>query len=107
MRISCSIINQAIFKITQGLTRSDSHIMNPPSKSVMKYSMEQLIYHFKFYTENIVIPNTMFYQAVEAPKGEFGIFLVGVNSNKPLKCKFKAPGFYIYIVYIHLLNLIS
>lgn len=93
MKISCSIINQAIFSLVGGKIKTDIHLINPPSKSLIKYSMEQLIHHFKYYTENIVIPNTNYYQAVEAPKGEFGIFLSTSHFNKPLKCKFKAPGF--------------
>jgi len=93
MKISCSLINEAIFLLLHGKIKTDIHLINPPSKSLIKYSMEQLINHFKYYTENIVIPNMNFYQAVEAPKGEFGIFLSTSYFNKPLKCKFKAPGF--------------
>ena len=59
----------------------------------MKYSMESLIHHFKLYTEGIVVPENQIYCAVEAPKGEFGVYLVSNNTNKPYRCKIKAPGF--------------
>jgi NADH:ubiquinone oxidoreductase subunit D len=68
--------------------------VNPPQRASMKWSMEALIHHFKLYTENVNVPKGEFYQAVEAPKGEFGIYMNSDGSNKPYRCKIKAPGFY-------------
>ena len=65
----------------------------PPSRAYMKYSMEALIHHFKLYTEGIVVPENQVYCAVEAPKGEFGVYLVSNNTNKPYRCHIRAPGF--------------
>jgi len=65
----------------------------PPSRAYMKYSMEALIHHFKLYTEGIVVPENQIYCAVEAPKGEFGVYLVSNNTNKPYRCHIRAPGF--------------
>lgn len=59
----------------------------------MKYSMESLIHHFKLYTEGFNVPLEKIYSVVEAPKGEFGVFLFSNNSNRPLRCRIKAPGF--------------
>ena len=55
--------------------------------------MESLIHHFKFYTDEIFVPKNETYVATEAPKGEFGVYLVSNNSNKPYRCKIKSPGF--------------
>jgi NADH-quinone oxidoreductase subunit D len=65
----------------------------PPRRGEMKKSMEALIHHFKLYTEGFRVPAGEVYVAVEAPKGEFGVFLVSDGSNKPYKCKVRAPGF--------------
>jgi NADH-quinone oxidoreductase subunit D len=65
----------------------------PPRRAEMKRSMEALIHHFKLYTEGFHVPAGEVYAAVEAPKGEFGVFLVADGSNKPYKCKIRAPGF--------------
>jgi NADH-quinone oxidoreductase subunit D len=65
----------------------------PPRRAEMKRSMEALIHHFKLYTEGFRVPEGEVYAAVEAPKGEFGVFLVSDGSNKPYKCKIRAPGF--------------
>jgi NADH:ubiquinone oxidoreductase subunit D len=59
----------------------------------MKQSMEALIHHFKFYTSGIVVPANETYTGTEAPKGEFGVYLISNDSNKPYRCKIKAPGF--------------
>src|SRR3546814_6741215 len=67
--------------------------MVPPKRAVMKSSMEALIHHFKLYTEVYHVPAGEVYAAVEAPKGEFGVFLVSDGTNKPYKCKIRAPGF--------------
>ena len=65
----------------------------PPRRGEMKRSMEALIHHFKLYTEGFHVPAGEVYAAVEAPKGEFGVYLVADGSNKPYKCKIRAPGF--------------
>jgi NADH-quinone oxidoreductase subunit D len=65
----------------------------PPSRATMKRSMEALIHHFKLYTEGYRVPAGEVYAAVEAPKGEFGVYLVSDGSNKPYRCKLRAPGF--------------
>jgi NADH-quinone oxidoreductase subunit D len=67
--------------------------MVPPKRDDMKRSMEALIHHFKLYTEGYKVPAGEVYAAVEAPKGEFGVYLVSDGSNKPYRCKIKAPGF--------------
>jgi NADH-quinone oxidoreductase subunit D len=67
--------------------------MVPPSRGEMKRSMEALIHHFKLYTEGFRIPAGEVYAAVEAPKGEFGVYLVSDGTNKPYRCKIRAPGF--------------
>jgi NADH-quinone oxidoreductase subunit D len=65
----------------------------PPSRGEMKRSMEALIHHFKLYTEGYHVPAGEVYAAVEAPKGEFGVYLVADGTNKPYRCKIRAPGF--------------
>jgi NADH-quinone oxidoreductase subunit D len=65
----------------------------PPPRGEMKQSMEALIHHFKLYTEGYHVPAGEVYAAVEAPKGEFGVYLIADGSNKPYRCKIRAPGF--------------
>ncbi len=65
----------------------------PPKRGEMKSSMEALIHHFKLYTEGFRVPAGEVYAAIEAPKGEFGVYLVSDGSNKPYRCKIRAPGF--------------
>ena len=65
----------------------------PPKRSEIKKSMEALIHHFKLFTEGYRVPKGETYLAVEAPKGEFGVFLVSDGTNKPYRCKLRAPGF--------------
>lgn len=67
--------------------------MTPPKRGEMKRSMESLIHHFKLYTEGFRVPEGEVYAAVEAPKGEFGVYLVSDGTNKPYRCKLRAPGF--------------
>jgi NADH:ubiquinone oxidoreductase subunit D len=93
MRQSIKIINQCINQIPLGLIKTDDHKLFSSSRSLMKQSMESLIHHFKFYTEGFSIPTNEIYLAVEAPKGEFGVFLVSNGSNKPYRCYIRAPGF--------------
>jgi NADH:ubiquinone oxidoreductase subunit D len=93
MRQSLNILHQCINKIPKGNINIDDNKIIPPSRSVMKYSMESLIHHFKLYTEGYTIPTNSIYSAVEAPKGEFGVFLISNNTNKPYRCYIRAPGF--------------
>jgi NADH-quinone oxidoreductase subunit D len=72
---------------------ADEHKVVPPKRGEMKRSMEALIHHFKLYTEGFKVPAGEVYAAVEAPKGEFGVYLVADGSNKPYRCKIRAPGF--------------
>jgi len=69
------------------------HKIAPPRRADMKQSMEALIQHFKLYTEGFHVPAGEVYAAVEAPKGEFGVYLIADGTNKPYKCKIRAPGF--------------
>jgi len=93
MRQSISIINQCINQIPNGPIKTDDQKLFPPSRAFMKYSMESLIHHFKLYSESFSIPENEIYVSVEAPKGEFGIYLVSNNTNKPYRCHIRAPGF--------------
>ncbi len=94
MRESVKIIQQAIEKLghATGPVLSREKI-NPPSRAEMKTSMEALIHHFKLYTEGFKVPMGEIYVAVEAPKGEFGVYLVSDGTNKPYKVKIRAPGY--------------
>jgi NADH-quinone oxidoreductase subunit D len=97
MRQSIRIMKQCIQKLRepegQGpVSVSDNKIV-PPRRGEMKKSMEALIHHFKLYTEGFHVPEGEIYAAVEAPKGEFGVYLVADGTNKPYKCKIRAPGF--------------
>jgi NADH:ubiquinone oxidoreductase subunit D len=65
----------------------------PPTRAYMKYSMESLIHHFKLYSEGFTIEKEDCYVSVEAPKGEFGVFLVSNDTSRPYRCRIKAPGF--------------
>ena len=93
MRQSLVLIQQVSNLIAPGSIKSSNYKVNAPSRSEMKVSMEAVIHHFKFYTESIIVPFGETYTAVEAPKGEFGIYLVSNNTDKPYRCKIKAPGF--------------
>ncbi|MBN8531630.1 MAG: NADH-quinone oxidoreductase subunit D [Alphaproteobacteria bacterium] len=93
MRQSLKIIKQCIEKMPEGPVVTSDRKIAPPKRSEMKQSMEALIHHFKLYTEGYHVPAGETYTAVEAPKGEFGIFLVADGSNKPYRCKVRAPGF--------------
>jgi NADH-quinone oxidoreductase subunit D len=73
--------------------KTDDKKITPPSRGEMKRSMEALIHHFKLYTEGYHVPAGETYTAVEAPKGEFGVYLVSDGTNKPYRCKIRAPGF--------------
>ncbi len=94
MRQSLSIMRQAIVKLREAtgdvLSRGK---VTPPKRSDMKTSMESLIHHFKLYTEGFHVPAGEVYAAVEAPKGEFGVYMVADGSNKPYRAKLRAPGY--------------
>jgi NADH-quinone oxidoreductase subunit D len=95
MRQSLSIIQQCIEQLPAGPVMTDNNKVIPPRRADMKQSMEALIHHFKLYTEGYHVPAGETYTAVEAPKGEFGVFLVSDSDipNRPWRCKIKAPGF--------------
>lgn len=93
MRQSLKIIHQCLNKMPAGEIKVDDHKIVPPKRSEMKNSMEALIHHFKLFTEGYAVPPGSTYTAVEAPKGEFGVYIVSDGSNKPYRCKIKAPGF--------------
>ncbi|HUN50120.1 MAG TPA: NADPH-quinone oxidoreductase, partial [Candidatus Sulfotelmatobacter sp.] len=93
MRQSVRIIRQALEKMPSGPVKINDRKVAPPPRGEMKRSMESLIHHFKLYTEGYHVPAGETYTAVEAPKGEFGVYLVADGSNKPYRCKIRAPGF--------------
>lgn len=93
MRQSLRIISQCINSIPEGPVKSSDAKIVTPSRSQVKNSMESLIHHFKLHTEGFSVPSGETYSATEAPKGEFGVFLISNGSNKPYRCKIKAPGF--------------
>lgn len=97
MRQSLIIMSQAIWYLRY-MNRMDDHIIfnnkiSPPSRALMKFSMEALIHHFKFFSEGIIVNRGESYGIVEAPKGEFGVYLFSNDSSKPYRCRIKAPGF--------------
>jgi len=93
MRESLKVIEQCLNQMPEGDIRTDDAKCVPPSRAEMKTSMEALIHHFKLYTQGFTVPSGATYTAVEAPKGEFGVYLVADGSSKPYRCKIKAPGF--------------
>ncbi len=95
MRQSNEIIKQCItwLRTNPGSVMADNHKVSPPSRSEMKMGMEELIHHFKLFTEGFCLPVGEVYTAVEHPKGEFGIYLVSDGANKPYRIKIRAPGF--------------
>jgi NADH-quinone oxidoreductase subunit D len=93
MRESVSMIKQCLAKMKPGAVKIDDHKISPPSRTSMKRSMEALIHHFKLYTEGFHVPAGATYTAVEAPKGEFGVYLVADGTNRPYRCKIRATGF--------------
>ncbi|MEM6537598.1 MAG: NADH-quinone oxidoreductase subunit D [Pseudomonadota bacterium] len=96
MKQSTSLMKQAIAKIREegpGPVMTTDGKVAPPRRADMKQSMEALIHHFKLYTEGFKVPEGEVYAAVEAPKGEFGVYLVSDGSNRPYRCKIRAPGF--------------
>jgi NADH-quinone oxidoreductase subunit D len=95
MRQSTRIVNQCVawLKANPGPVMSDDHKVTPPDREAMKDDMESLIHHFKLFTEGFCLPEGESYTAVEAPKGEFGVYLVSDGANKPYRVKIRAPGF--------------
>ncbi len=93
MKESVSIIKQCLSMMPRGAIKSEDGKITPPSKKEIKESMEALIHHFKLFTEGYRVKKDEIYTAVEAPKGEFGVYLISDGSNKPYKCKIRAPGF--------------
>ncbi|WP_119303212.1 NADH-quinone oxidoreductase subunit D [Dongia deserti] len=93
MRQSLKIMHQCIQNMPGGPATSVDRKVTPPPRSEMKRSMEALIHHFKLYTEGFHVPAGETYTAIEAPKGEFGVYLISDGSNKPYRCKIRAPGF--------------
>lgn len=93
MRQSLIIIKQCLEKIPSGDCISSDPRIVPPKRDSMKSSMESLINHFKLFTEGFHVPKGETYTSVEAPKGEFGVYLVSDGTNKPYRCKIRAPGF--------------
>lgn len=90
---SNKIITQAINQIPQGLIKAENHKIVAPSRLDTKRSMESLIHHFKLYSSGLTITKSETYTSVEAPKGEFGVYLIADNSEIPYRCKIRAPGF--------------
>ena len=95
MKQSLSIMKQCVSKLRtlHGPVHADNFQTVPPSRLEMQTNMEALINHFKLYTEGFHVPSCSTYVATEAPKGEFGVFIVADGSNKPYKCKIKSPGY--------------
>jgi NADH-quinone oxidoreductase subunit D len=93
MRESLKIIHQCVDNMPGGPAMADNNKVSPPSRGDMKTSMESLIHHFKLFSEGFHVPAGETYTAVEAPKGEFAVYLVSDGSNKPYRCKIRAPGF--------------
>ena len=94
MRQSLRLIIQCLNQMPEGVVKTDDKKITPPSRAHMKESMEALIHHFKVYTECFAVPAGATYTALEAPKGEFGVYLVSDGSSKPYRCKIRAPGFF-------------
>jgi NADH-quinone oxidoreductase subunit D len=96
MRQSTKIMKQCVEKLMSATGQGPINVkgkVSPPSREEMKRSMEALIHHFKLYTEGMHVPAGEVYAAVEAPKGEFGVYLVSDGTNRPYRCKIRAPGF--------------
>lgn len=93
MRQSLRIIDQCLNQMPAGEVKTDDAKISTPSRAEMKDSMEALIHHFKLFTQGYQVPPGSTYTAIEAPKGEFGVYLVSDGSSRPYRCKIKAPGF--------------
>jgi NADH dehydrogenase (ubiquinone) Fe-S protein 2 len=93
MRQSLRIVHQCLNKMPEGEIKVDDKKVMPPSRAEMKDSMEALIHHFKFFTEGYQVPPGAVYVPIEAPKGEFGVYLVADGTSVPYRCYIRAPGF--------------
>jgi NADH:ubiquinone oxidoreductase subunit D len=93
MRQSLNIISYCLNKIPVGPIKTNNNKLINLSRTQLKSSMESLIHHFKLFSEGFPVPAAEKYTSLEAPKGEFGIFLVSNDTNRPYRCKIKAPGF--------------
>ena len=93
MRQSIRIISQIINKIPKGSIKLDDKKITNPNRTQIKNSMESLIHHFKYYSENISVNSGETFTVIEAPKGEYGVYLIADGANKPYRCKIKSPGF--------------
>jgi NADH-quinone oxidoreductase subunit D len=93
MRQSLRIVEQCLAQIRPGPVKVLDNKIAPPKRVEMKRSMESLIHHFKLYTEGYHVPEGATYTVTEAPKGEFGVYMVADGTNKPYRCKIRAPGF--------------
>jgi len=93
MRESLKIIEQCLNEIPLGTIKSSNNKLVPPLRQDVKQSMESLIHHFKLYTQGLILFENETYMACEAPKGEFGVYIVTNKTNRPYRCKIKAPGF--------------
>jgi len=103
MRESVRLIRQCLERMPGGPVRVDDRKVTPPPRAEMKRSMEALIHHFKLFTEGVRVPAGEVYAAVEAPKGEFGVYLIADGSGRPYRCKIRAPGF----VHLQALDMMS
>ena len=93
MRESIKIMLQCLDQMPAGEVINRDSKIAAPKRDDMKKSMESIIHHFKFFTEGFHVPEGEIYSAVEAPKGEFGVYLISDGSSKPYRCKIRAPGF--------------
>ncbi|WP_343289266.1 NADH-quinone oxidoreductase subunit D [Wolbachia endosymbiont of Encarsia formosa] len=93
IRQSISLVKQCIEKIPEGPIKTEDRKISPPPRAEMKESMEALIHHFKLYSEGYHVPEGEAYVAVETPKGEFGVYIVSDGTNRPYRCRIRAPGF--------------
>ncbi|MDR1139720.1 MAG: NADH-quinone oxidoreductase subunit D [Rickettsiales bacterium] len=93
IRQSISLVKQCIEKMPEGSVKTEDRKISPPPRAEMKTSMEALIHHFKLYSEGYSVPEGEAYAAVEAPKGEFGVYIVSDGTNVPYRCRIRAPGF--------------
>jgi len=94
MRQSLNIIKQCLELLPEGKFKISDNKISNPSRGGMKQDMESLIHHFKYFTEGPRVRFGSYYSAVEAPKGEFGVYLFSDGSSKPYRCRIRAPGFF-------------